>query len=472
MSSVVLLGRNASKRKQLIQTLERLTERDWDLTVSFAETGADPELATALNRFVSRLAETIGRSSRSAIAVAAAAPRLEELGRQTRGDSEALSLASSNIASAAEEMAMTIERELARNSHEIADFSAGVTRAVAEGDGHGADLEERIREVDERVSSLLGEVEALSAQAHSIGEIIGLIDGIARQTNLLALNAAIEAARAGTYGRSFAVVAGEVRGLAHQTAEATARVQEIVDQVQAGIGATVSGVGEVHDSVVRGREQMGAARQRLGEARVAMDHLDERIRGIASATEQMGVAAQTVSHDVQEVARIARSMTEKAGEAGDTSQHLHKLADELLTSIGVFRFDVHRSARLAAESVAGDPGIVGLRRPGLEQTLRRALGQHAFFELLYVTDAHGRQVSENVAAEGFQASYGASGIGQDWGEREWFRRVHDDGVSYVSPVYRSAATGRFCFTVAVPIREHNGLLRGVLGADVRLDALL
>jgi methyl-accepting chemotaxis protein len=472
MSLAYLFRSSTPARQQLTQVLERMTERDWDLAVSFDGKDVEPALSSALNRFMRRLTAEITRSARSAIAVSATAPRLADLAAQTLDDSGTLSSASASIASAAEEMAVTAERELARNTHEIADFSAGVTAAVARSDSYGDAIQTHVLDIDAQVTALAEEVETLSQHAQQIGEIIGLIDSIAQQTNLLALNAAIEAARAGEHGRGFAVVAGEVGKLAKQTGDATGRVQSVVDQVQAGISTAVARVGEVRSRVTLGRDQAVATRECLSEARDAMDQLDERIRGIATASEEMSCTAQNISRDVQQVAGIAHTMTVKAGEASETGRHLHDLSDELLTAIGVFRLDAHRLARQATEAVAEEPSVVALQRPSLEFALRNALGRHEFLELLYVTDARGVQISDNIAPEGFAAEYGGTGYGRDWSQRDWFRHAVDDGETFVSPVYRSAATSQFCFTVASPIRDATGGVIGVLGADVRLGALL
>jgi len=462
----------SSGRRQIAKALERLTERDWDLTVSFDDRRVDPSLGTALNRFLGRLAAAITRSTRATIGVSGTTPILERLAMETRQDSDRLASASTSIASAAEEMATTIERELAQHTREIAGLSGGVSRAVAESDQDGGDMLQRMVEIDNRVADLAREISVVSAQTRQIGQIIGLIDNIAKQTNLLALNAAIEAARAGEHGRGFAVVASEIRNLAVHTTDAAGQVQTIVSDVQAGIGTAVAGVGEVRARVALGREQVGATRLRLSEARAAMDQLDERIRGIAAAAGQMGIAAQSVSRDVSQVAAIAQTITVKSSQVSDTGRTLHDLTDELLTAIGVFRVDAHRRAREAAEALAQERTVMTLQRRDLEAAMQRDLQRHPFFELLYVTDDAGMQITDNVAPPGFTARYNGSGHGQDWSGRDWFRRAREDGETYVTPVYRSAATGQFCFTVASPIRDHGNRIVGVLGADVQLGALL
>lgn len=468
--SLLRLLRPAGHRL-LVEALTRTTERDWDLTVAF-DAVAPTDLAAALNRFFDRLAEEVSQSARAAIAVSTTAPLLAELAGQTRDNSESLSLAAASIAGAAEQMAVTVERELAGNTREVTEFSAGVAAAVADCDGYGEDMQRHVLEIDGRVSALAQGMSTLDHHAQRIGEIICMIDTIARQTNLLALNAAIEAARAGEHGRGFAVVAAQVRQLARQTGDAVGLVRGIVAEVQAGIAAAVAGVERVHTSMRDGRNSVTATRGRLRQAKEAVDQLDQRIRGISAATEQMGYAAQNVSRDVQNVASVAKCMSEKAVAVSETGEQIHTLADDLLAAIGVFRLQAHRRARAATEEVAAQPRMRSLVQSEMLTVLEQALAAHAFFELLYVTDTHGRQITANVADKNFRASYGGNGCGADWSGREWFRRARDDGRTYVTPAYRSAATGQFCFTVATPVRDDAGRTVAVLGADVRLAALL
>ncbi|WP_018873360.1 methyl-accepting chemotaxis protein [Thioalkalivibrio sp. ALJ16] len=465
------LSPRSNTRSQLARLLERQTERDWDLTLSFRVQRVEAMIAEPLDRFVGKLHEAIGRASRATVAVADRVPALADAARETRDHSGLLNGSANSIAAAAEEMAATLEQDLAPNTQHVARLARQVAQSTSECDHFGEHAWQRVNSIGQGVDTLADRVAALSEQADQIGQIIGLIDGIAKQTNLLALNAAIEAVRAGQHGAGFSVVADEVRQLADQTGAATRQVQALLDQVQTGVGDTVAGVDAVREDMQQGLEAVRSTRDGLRAAREATDELGDSIHQIASATEQMSSTAKSVSADIQQVAGVAARMEGKAREAGAFSDELEALASSALDAIGVFRLDIHRRARECVESLAAPFQRGELDTATLEGAMHRALAEHQFLELLYVTDASGRQVTANIAPDGFAAQYTGTGAGQDWSGREWFRCVAEDGDTYATPLYRSAATGTYCFTVAVPLRASNGTLGGVLAADISLSAI-
>lgn len=462
--------RSGSQRR-LIDLLDRQTERDWDLTLRFSDHGINPDVAEPLDRFCGRLAEEIGQATRATIEVAGSIPDLSELARETANHSGELASSSANIASASEEMATTIERELAPNTQAVADLAGSVNEQVQTCDEHGEQAFKRTESVEAGVRELARITEDLDRQAREISEAVGLIQGIAEQTNLLSLNAAIEAARAGQDGAGFAVVAEEVRNLAGQTGEATKRVQQLVEAVQGGVRDTVEHVETVQTDVQGGLDEVRATREGLAHARSSVEELDSNVRNIASATEQMATTAQSVSADVQQVAAIAGEMDQKAQGVGAFGDSLEQRAARALGAVGVFRLETHRRARETAERIAAQLEGQVLERAAVEAVLADGLRSHSYFELLYVTDANGRQITANMAQPGAEPAYDESVLGKDWRERDWYAQAARDGTTYVTPLYRSSATQAYCFTVSVPLRNGDGQLQGMLAADVSLDAI-
>jgi methyl-accepting chemotaxis protein len=141
---------------------------------------------------------------------------------------------------------------------------------------------------DAALDSAVDAMSSISSNSRRIGEMVGLIDGIAFQTNLLALNAAVEAARAGEQGRGFAVVAGEVRTLAHRCAEAAKEVKTVIGASSASVQLGFDRVNEsgemmkqmraaavnasgIMDSIIQASQ---AQDTRLGEVREAVLRLE------------------------------------------------------------------------------------------------------------------------------------------------------------------------------------------------------
>ncbi|MBL8267268.1 methyl-accepting chemotaxis protein [Steroidobacter sp.] len=173
---------------------------------------------------------------------------------------------------------------------------------------------------------------AIAQSSRRIGEIVGIIDGIAFQTNLLALNAAVEAARAGEQGRGFAVVAQEVRSLAQRSASASKEIRDLINTSS----QTVAHGGEL-----------------AGQADEAMQQVVTAVKRVAEVIEEIDVAGQEQSAGIEQINSAVRQMDEVTQrdaqmmqELAETAAGLKEQSQIMLGAISAFT--LHRSSDAAS----------------------------------------------------------------------------------------------------------------------------
>ncbi len=252
---------------------------------------------------------------------------LRDIVSQVRASSEGIVSASQQITSGATELSTRTEQtasSLQRSAASLEQIGSTVRQTADEaGQATGigkesADAAVRGGDVIGRVNSTMQDIRNSSSK---IGEIIGVIDGIAFQTNILALNAAIEAARAGEAGRGFAVVASEVRSLAQRSASAAREIKNLVggsiDKVNSGVSvvqdagtamnAIVSAAQRVNallDGIAVGTREQARGVTEIGCAVIEVDSvtqqnsslIEETVNAAASLQDQARVLVERVSH--------------------------------------------------------------------------------------------------------------------------------------------------------------------------------
>lgn len=264
---------------------------------------------------------------------------LKDVAGQTRSATENLNSATAEIlASTQQQAASTGEQatavqqttatmaELGQSGAQISErakqvaAAAEATSTASDGGLQAVQNTTRTMEaIREQAEAVAENVVALSEKTQSIGEIIATVNDIAEQSHLLALNAAIEAAAAGEQGRSFSVVANEIKNLADQSKEATIQVRSILGHIQKGINSSVMLTEEAVKRSESGKQQADIADR-------AIRQLTESIQQSVRAFQQIvaGAGQQQIGFD--QVTQAIRNIGQASEQTATSTRQLEKAA--------------------------------------------------------------------------------------------------------------------------------------------------
>ncbi len=323
----------------IAQALEAAEEvAEGNLTRPIKAEGNDEagRLLAAMAKMQNKLRDTLQRIAGSATQLASAA---EELNAVTDESARGLTQQNNEIeqaATAVNEMTSAVE-EVARNAVSTSEASRNATASA----GDGRDL---VQETVSAIERMSGDVQAtatligdLATESRDIGKVLDVIRGLADQTNLLALNAAIEAARAGEAGRGFAVVADEVRALAHRTQQSTSEIERMIGSIQAG---TEHAVDSMRNSTERAESTLNIAKGAgisLDTINTAIVEIKERNLVIASAAEEQAQVAREVDRNLVNIRDLSVQSATGASQTSAASSELSRLAVDLNGMVGRFR---------------------------------------------------------------------------------------------------------------------------------------
>lgn len=125
-----------------------------------------------------------------------------------------------------------------------------------------------------------------------------------------------------------------------------------------------------------------------------------------------------------------------------------------------------------AEKLASNPRVRTMDHEQIEPVLADAMHERQFIQFIYVTDTHGRKVTQNITQPEYGERYGTFGLHEDFSDREWFKgALESRGLVYITDFYKSRITGALCITVSAPILDDSGKPIGVLGMDLRFEEL-
>ena len=321
---------------QALEAAEEVAEGNLTRPITVDGNDEAGRLLAAMAKMQHKLRDTLQRIAGSATQLASAA---EELNAVTDESARGLTQQNNEIeqaATAVNEMTSAVE-EVARNAVSTSEASRNATTSA----GDGRDL---VQETVSAIERMSGDVQAtatligdLANESRDIGKVLDVIRGLADQTNLLALNAAIEAARAGEAGRGFAVVADEVRALAHRTQQSTSEIERMISSIQAG---TEHAVDSMRNSTERAESTLNIAKgagMSLDTINTAIVEINERNLVIASAAEEQAQVAREVDRNLVNIRDLSVQSATGASQTSAASSELSRLAVDLNGMVGRFR---------------------------------------------------------------------------------------------------------------------------------------
>lgn len=312
------LGRMFFSLEQIKSVLSAISAGD--LTVELAVGSKSDTLGNALQNMISNMRQIIGDIQTEVNTLAASSEEImTTLSHISTGANETAT-AVTETTTTTEELKQTANISVEKAKDVLANAQETVQAVSSSGQSVSESIKD-MNQIRDRMQTISDTILKLSEKGLAIAQIMDTVNDIAEQSNLLAVNAAIEATKAGEHGRSFNVVAQEIRTLAEQSKNATVQVRALLNDIQNATSAAVLATEQGAKAVAKGVEQSLQTNKTMSE-------LSGRMAAVTQAANQIVLSNQQQLVGTEQIT-IAMSQINRA--STDHVNHLKQISEALET---------------------------------------------------------------------------------------------------------------------------------------------
>lgn len=398
--SLTMVTGNEQQAEKEAETLRAVEEMNAFLNVLIREieelavrTDERASISTEMSATTDTIAENIKEYSAAVLETSASIEEMALSIRQSADNIEALAISTEQTSSSISQIGAAISN-VRDNAQRTAECSEGVRKQAQDGLQSMTSTMKAMNAIEKSTEESYEAIHRLSVHSARIGNFLEVIQDVVEQTNLLSLNASIIAAQAGERGKAFAVVAEEVRSLAHRTAQSAKEIDDLVKDIQKETAAVQRSVAQGKDRIKEGVKISALTNEALVRIETGAAEASDMVQRIATATVEQASGSRLISEEaaknlerVKQVTRATQEQERGISMIVKALEQMRLLSQRITTSTQ----EQARGNRLYLKSVLEDnEKVKKLRDTSIQQIM---MGDVL---LNYVREA-GRLIESNAA---------------------------------------------------------------------------
>lgn len=316
----------------MVAAAKRLTEGDLSTRVEISFSDEVGRVGTAFNQMAEAFQELLGQLQWTGIQLTTSTTEIAAAAKQQEASVVEQEATTKQIAVTAREISTTA-KEFAKTMNDVSSTAEQTSALASSGKAGLSRMETIMRQMVDASQNIASKLAVLNEKAGNITSVITTISKVADQTNLLSLNAAIEAEKAGEHGRTFSVIAREIRRLADQTANATLDIEKMVNEMVSAVSAGVMGVDKFSEEIHTGVSQVGIVSEQLSKIIEQVQQQTSSFENVNQGMQAQSLGAEQINDSINQLSETAQQATESIRQFHNAIEQLNNAAQDMQTAV-------------------------------------------------------------------------------------------------------------------------------------------